>query len=228
MTAYQLGTHAFYALRAKQDGDTTQLLLLGTIDIHEDPLEAWLSDYPPHQIVPEVEAMKSLVEFQTWHLDRTERQLLQAHKTWRAEQETLKAQYNDATADSERRYLAEVHVVLRRPPDASDLLELAQRFDKLRYAEDAEASHRLEGESEGEARIRRAVENGTKALKQLEENYRQARESLGIFRTPEQEVFHRQTTRVPTREELSAAKRIDEEFQRYRALIQRHERKPHR
>ena len=170
--------------------------------------------------------MKSLIELQTWQSDRIRSQLLQAHRTWRTEQEALKAQYNAAAEDSQRRYMAGLKLILRRLPEASDLLDLTHRFDEVKQAEDAEENRRLDGESEGQARIRRAVENGTKARERLDDSQRRARESLGIFRTPEEEAVHRQLTRARTSEELSAAKKIDEEFRQYRALIQSQKRKP--
>ena len=226
MTTYQLGTHAFHALHDKQVGDTTQLLFLATIEIHEDSSEKWLSDYPPDRMVTEIEAQSALVRFQTWHSDRSDSQLLQAHKAWREEQEALTAQYNAANEGCNHRYFEKVETALRRPPEATDLLELAKKFDEKKQADDVRGNVQQEAEPEHEARVRRAVEIGTMALERLNENYRRTRESLGIFRTAEEEAFHRQTTMPRTSEEITKAKKMDEEFRRYRALIQSIERKP--
>ena len=226
MTAYQLGTHVFHALREKATGNHFPLLLLSKFDIVEDPAEAWLIDYPEKNRISKDEAGRALEEARSYREAANLDKLVKIQEKMIFDVELLKSRFEASVESRNREFLRDICQALEREPTTTDLDAVFALYVERKKIRDAEAlGQRLDGESEEAARIRRAVEIGQAALNRLEASQRGAADLLGIKETAAGKALREMATRPQSTEQRLAEERERESYRRYADLIRKHDRK---
>lgn len=131
MTAYQLGTLYFHALKEKS---TFGLLTLGQFEVGDGLSEAWLDSYPSEKKISKADAAIALHEGQAYNERNRRRQLMQAHAKMTFDLGNLTSKTASEVESINREYFRELKLILHRDPGPAELSEIA---DLIRTEDEA-------------------------------------------------------------------------------------------
>lgn len=122
MTAYQLGTMYFHALKEK---NKFGLLVASKFEVSEGLSEAWLDSYPPEKTISMADAAIALREGLAYHERRIRNQLVQVHQRMVFDLGEKNSKSKSEVDIIHKEYLQEIKNILGKEPGPADLTDIA-------------------------------------------------------------------------------------------------------
>ena len=122
MTAYQLGTMYFHALKEK---NKFGLLVASKFEVSEGLSEAWLDSYPPEKTISMADAAIALREGLAYHERRIRNQLVQVHQRMVFDLGEKNSKSKSEVDIIHKEYLQEIKNILGKEPGQADLTDIA-------------------------------------------------------------------------------------------------------